>query len=58
MITPMQMYWLLKLDDIGGLCVYAISAFCVLLAISGMVYCTADYEQNEKGKNALLYYYT
>lgn len=50
MITPMQMYWLLKLDDIGVFCVFAIFAFFALLAISVMTYCNADEDQNEKGK--------
>lgn len=50
MITPVQMYWLLKLDDIGVFCVFAIFASFVLLAISVMAYCNANEDLNEKEK--------
>lgn len=50
MITPMQMYWLLKLDDIGVLCIYSIFVSIALLAISIMAYDNSVEERNEKEK--------
>ena len=50
MITPVQMYWLLKLDDIAVFCVFAIFASFGLLAISVMAYCNANEDLNEKEK--------
>lgn len=50
MITPMQMYWLLKLDDIIGCCVI----ICMLLLMcalgSVITFCYATDVRNEKVK--------
>lgn len=53
MITPMQMYWLLKLDDIGVFCMFAIFTFIALLLISVMAYCSANDDLNEKEKKGV-----
>ena len=50
MITPMQMYWLLKLDDIGAFCIFAIFACIALLFIPVMAYCNVNDDLNEKEK--------
>ena len=42
MITPMQMYWLLKLDDIRAFC-----AFCVGFAILAIIISLAAYNDDE-----------
>lgn len=58
MITPMQMYWLLKLDDIGGLCIFSIFVSIALLAISIMAYDHSVEERNEKEKKcAIILFY-
>ena len=51
MITPMQMYWLLKLDDIGVFCMFALFVSLALMCIAAMAYCDTD--QNEKRKKGV-----
>ena len=47
MITPMQMYWLLKLDDIGTMFSIIVVTSIVALFISGIFYCASKGAEDE-----------
>lgn len=53
MITPMQMYWLLKLDDISGFCTVALFVSLFLLWLSMTAYWIGDEDTNEKDKKTV-----
>ena len=53
MITPMQMYWLLKLDDISGFCTVALFVSLFLLWIGMTAYWIGDENANEKDKKTV-----
>lgn len=50
MITPMQMYWLLKLDDIIGGCVIICVSLMTCALISFIIFGYANDVRNEKVK--------
>lgn len=50
MITPMQMYWLLKLDDIIGGCVLMCGVLLVCMLLSVLIFCNANEMENVKVK--------
>lgn len=47
MITPMQMYWLLKLDDIGTMFSIIVGASIVVVFISAFLYCFSKDAEDE-----------
>ena len=50
MITPMQMYWLLKLDDIIGGCVLMCGVLLACMLLSVLIFCNANEMENVKVK--------
>ena len=50
MITPMQMYWLLKLDDIRVLCGFSVGIIAAVMAFSLLTY--LNEEENSIKKKA------
>lgn len=48
MITPMQMYWLLKLDDIRGFCAFLVGFAILAIIISLAVYNIDETERVRK----------
>lgn len=50
MITPMQMYWLLKLDDIIGGCVLMCGVLLACMLLSVLIFCNANEMENIKVK--------
>lgn len=50
MITPMQMYWLLKLDDIIGGCVIVCVLLLMCALVSAIIFGYANDVRNEKVK--------
>lgn len=47
MITPMQMYWLLKLDDIGTTFSIIVGASIIIVLISAFLYCISKGAEDE-----------
>lgn len=47
MITPMQMYWLLKLDNIGTMFSIIVGASIVVVFISAFLYCMSKGAEDE-----------
>ena len=47
MITHMQMYWLLKLDDIGTMFSIIVGASIVVVFISAFLYCVSKGAEDE-----------
>lgn len=48
MITPMQMYWLLKLDDIGTLCSLSVGLMVAVMVFSLLAYINEEEKSIKK----------